>query len=109
MLFRSSSDGDRLCSDEAAPSGNTGGGLGNWHDMNYCCGPAIAGKNCNGSAFRTVSEAQAGWSPCYGGVGFFGSDTYAPATNTCNDGGCNNANWSAPANIDYDYALFLGE
>jgi hypothetical protein len=57
-----SPDGDRIASVEAIPSDNNGGGLGNWHDMNYCCsGKSYAGKTCNGSAFRTTSEAQAGW------------------------------------------------
>ncbi|MBI4705675.1 MAG: hypothetical protein HY744_31675, partial [Deltaproteobacteria bacterium] len=105
-----SPDGDRISSNEATPSGNNGGGLGNWHDMHYCCPPGKSygsGKVCNGSAFRTTSEAQAGWSSCSGQQGFFGTDTFGPATNTCNDGGCDNANWSQPNGVAYDYALWL--
>ncbi len=107
-----SPDGDRIGSDEATPSDNNGGGLGNWHDMNYCCaGQNYAGKACNGSAFRTTSEAQANWSACYGSnpAGYFGSDTFAPGTNACNDSNCGNANYAAPSGQDYDYAIFLSE
>ena len=33
----SSPDGDRIGSHEGTPNNNDGGGLGNWHDMHYCC------------------------------------------------------------------------
>ncbi len=103
-----SPDGDRIGSHEATPANNKGGGLGNWHDMNYCCnGDYGSGKTCNGSAFRTASEAQSGWASCYGGNGHFGSDTFASSTNTCSNGGCGNANWSQTNGLEYDYALFL--
>jgi len=104
-----SPDGDRIGSHEATPGDNVGGGLGNWHDMNYCCTGQTygSGKTCNGSAFRTTSEAQAGWSPCYMGAGYFGSDSFAPATNSCTESPCRNANYSAPSGMDYDYAIYL--
>jgi len=103
-----SPDGDRIGSHEATPANNKGGGLGNWHDMNYCCnGDYGSGKTCNGSAFRTASEAQSGWAACYGGNGHFGTDTFAASTNTCSNAGCGDANWSQPNGQDYDYALFL--
>ena len=91
-----SSDGDRIGSHQGTPSGNNGGGLGNWHDMRYCCaGKSYAGKNCNGSAFRTTSEAQAGWA--YNTQhGTFGSDSFGKMTGTQNDSGCGNANWAKP-------------
>jgi len=105
-----SSDGDRIASDESVPSSNTGGGLGNWHDMAYCCVGNLAGKTCNGGAFRTVSEAQAGWGSCYGGqAGHFGADTYAPSNNGCNDSSCSTARYASPSGYNYDYALYLGE
>ncbi len=103
-----SPDGDRIGSHEATPQDNVGGGLGNWHDMNFCCnGNYGNGKTCNGQAFRTTSEAQAGWAPCYGGVGFLGSDTFALATNTCNNNVCAQANWSSSSNQQYDYSIYL--
>jgi hypothetical protein len=103
-----SPDGDRIGSHEATPANNLGGGLGNWHDMNYCCnGDYGSGKTCNGSAFRTASEAQSGWAACYGGNGHFGTDTFAASTNTCSNAGCGGANWSQPNGQDYDYAIFL--
>jgi hypothetical protein len=106
-----SPDGDRIASHESAPSDNVGGGLGNWHDMGYCCGgKSYAGQGCNGIAFRTTSEAQTGWAACYGGnpAGFFGSDTFGPATNSCTDStGCQFSNWSQQAGVNFDYAVFL--
>ena len=103
-----SPDGDRIGSIQASPSDNVGGGLGNWHDMNYCCnGNYGNGKVCNGSAIRTASEAQSGWAQCYGGNGHFGTDTFAPAPNTCNDNNCTMANWSATNGLTYDYSLML--
>jgi hypothetical protein len=103
-----SPDGDRIGSVQATPSDNVGGGLGNWHDMNYCCnGNHGSGKVCVGQAFRTASEAQAGWAPCYGGKGHFGTDTFAPATNTCNNNVCGQANWSQTNGFTYDYSLML--
>lgn len=103
-----SPDGDRIGSGESSPSDNVGGGLGNWHDMNYCCtGSSYAGHTCNNSAFRTTSEAQAGWSSCYGGSGYFGSDTFGTAGNTCNDTTCSKANWASASGFAYDYAIFL--
>ena len=101
-----SPDGDRLGSHEAVPSDNNGGGLGNWHDMAYCCNaPGYAGKTCNGSAFRTVSEATAGWAHQ---LGTFGTDSFAPMTGTQTDAGCGNANWAKASSINYDYAIFVG-
>lgn len=102
-----SPDGDRLGSQEATPSDNVGGGLGNWHDMNYCCGGPYAGHACNGSAFRTTSEAQAGWSGCSQQDGFFGTDTYGPGANTCNDGNCGGANWAQASGVPHDFAVFV--
>ena len=102
-----SPDGDRIGSIQASPSDNVGGGLGNWHDMNYCCNGNYAGKMCNGSAFRTASEAQSGWAPCYGGNGHFGTDTFAPAPNTCTNANCAVASWSQTNGLTYDYSLML--
>ncbi|HRI11005.1 MAG TPA: fibrinogen-like YCDxxxxGGGW domain-containing protein, partial [Nannocystaceae bacterium] len=103
-----SPDGDRIGSHEAIPSDNVGGGLGNWHDMNYCCNANYgSGKSCNGSAIRTASEAQAGWAPCYGGQGHFGTDTLVPSTNTCSNTTCAQANWSLKNGVDYDYAIMI--
>jgi hypothetical protein len=104
-----SPDGDRIGSVEATPADNVGGGLGNWHDMNYCCNANYgSGKTCNGQAIRTASEAQAGWAPCYnGGSGHFGSDTFAPASGTCSNAVCGQANWSALNGLAYDYSLYL--
>lgn len=108
----SSPDGDRLGSVESSPNAdNTGGGLGNWHDMNFCCAGESygSGKVCNGNAMRTVSEAQAGWCPSYGGAnnfGHFGSDTFRASTCSMTNSGCN-AHWSQPSGVDYDYAIYL--
>ncbi|MCB9700542.1 MAG: DUF4215 domain-containing protein [Myxococcales bacterium] len=103
-----SPDGDRIGSHEAIPSDNNGGGLGNWHDMNYCCGQNYgSGKTCNGQAIRTSSEAQSGWAPCYGGTGHFGTDTATFSAGSCNNNGCGNSNWSAPNGKAYDYAIML--
>ena len=103
-----SPDGDRIGSIQATPSDNVGGGLGNWHDMNYCCnGDHGSGKICTGGAFRTASEAQSGWAPCYGGNGHFGTDTFAPAANTCTNANCVVASWSATNGLTYDYSLML--
>ena len=102
-----SPDGDRIGSDEGTPSDNNGGGLGNWHDMHYCCsGQSYGGVSCNGSAFRTTSEAQAGWGYT-SQAGTFGSDSYATMTNTQNDSGCSNSNWAQSNGVNYDYALFF--
>ena len=102
-----SPDGDRIGSDEGTPSDNNGGGLGNWHDIHYCCsGQSYAGMSCNGEAFRTTSEAQAGWA--YSGQGgTFGSDSYGSITATQSNSGCSNANWAKSSGFDYDYALFF--
>jgi cysteine-rich repeat protein len=104
-----SPDGDRIGSLQSTPSDNVGGGLGNWHDMNYCCnGDFGSGKVCTGQAFRTASEAQAGWAPCYNaGKGHFGTDTFAPAPNTCNNNNCAAASWSQSNGFTYDYSLML--
>ena len=104
------SDGDRIASDESTPSGDNGGGLGNWHDMRYCCGgQTYAGHSCNGAAFRTTSEAQAGWSYSTQG-GTFGSDSFGTMTGTETDStGCSNANWAEANGFDYDYAVFFGQ
>jgi hypothetical protein len=100
-----SPDGDRIGSHEGAPSDNNGGGLGNWHDMNYCCSGSFgSGKVCNGSAIRTASEAQSEW--C-GGHGYYGTDTYLPSTCANNNNNCTHANWAAASGIPYDYAVFL--
>jgi hypothetical protein len=110
-----SPDGDRIGSNEGTPSDNDGGGLGNWHDMNFCCVAATAGGHtCNGSAFRTAAEAQIDWGVpgCgYGaaGGGVLGTDSFAPASATCSDATCTNANWSALSGLDYDYALYLAD
>ncbi len=102
-----SPDGDRIGSHESDPSNNNGGGLGNWHDMNYCCsGQTYAGHECNGSAFRTASEAQAGWT--YNGQhGTFGTDSAGAMTGTQNNTNCGNANWAIANGINYDYAIFF--
>ena len=104
-----SPDGDRIGSVQSSPADNVGGGLGNWHDMNYCCnGDFGSGKVCTGQAFRTASEAQAGWAPCYGGgKGHFGTDTFAAAANTCNNNNCTVASWSQSNGFTYDYSLML--
>jgi cysteine-rich repeat protein len=103
-----SPDGDRIGSIQASPSDNVGGGLGNWHDMNYCCnGDYGSGKVCTGGAFRTASEAQSGWAQCYGGNGHFGTDTFAPSLNTCTNANCAVASWSATNGFTYDYSLML--
>ena len=103
-----SPDGDRIGSIQASPSDNVGGGLGNWHDMNYCCnGNYGSGKVCTGGAFRTASEAQSGWAPCYGGNGHFGTDTFAPSQNTCTNANCAVASWSQTNGLTYDYSLML--
>ena len=100
-----SPDGDRIGSHEGTPSDNNGGGLGNWHDMRYCCGgKSYAGKTCNGSAYRTTSEAQAGWA---GQNGTFGTDSAGAMTGTNNDTNCGNANWAKGNGINYDYAVYL--
>ena len=99
-----SSDGDRIGSEQSSPSDNNGGGLGNWHDMSYCCsGQSYGGKSCNGSAFRTTTEAQATWNHA------FGTDSYGAMTGTGNDSNCQNANWSVPSGYNYDYAIFFGQ
>ena len=100
-------DGDRLGSDEAIPSDNTGGGLGNWHDMNYCCNGNLANHGCNGQNIRTASEAQAGWSTCSGQAGFFGSDSYQPPSNSCGNTSCTNANWSSANGVTLDFAVWV--
>jgi len=103
-----SPDGDRIGSMQSTPADNVGGGLGNWHDMNYCCnGNYGSGKVCTGQAFRTASEAQSGWAPCYGGNGHFGTDTFAPAANTCSNANCAVASWSQTNGLTYDYSLML--
>lgn len=105
-----SPDGDRLGSHEATPSNNVGGGLGNWHDIHYCCtGQTYAGMSCAGGAFRTTSEAQGGWGTCYTGTtpGFFGTDTFGPSTNACSNVTCGNAAWSSSNGIEYDFAVYL--
>jgi hypothetical protein len=106
-----SPDGDRIASHESAPTNNRGGGLGNWHDMSYCCSGTLAGKTCNGGSIRTASEAQAGWCSSYYAPnnGHFGSDSYFPATCVMDDGDCGSAAWSEANGFDYDYALFLRE
>ena len=104
-----SPDGNRISSPQSTPANNLGGGLGNWADMNYCCGANDygSGKVCNGQAFRTASEAQSGWAPCYGGTGHYGTDSKAPTTNTCSNAGCSQANWSENNGFDYDYSIYL--
>lgn len=103
-----SPDGDRIGSHEGTPKDNDGGGLGNWHDMAYCCtGQSYAGKNCNGSAFRTTSEAQAGWAYT-SQHGTFGTDSFGKITATQNDSGCGNANWAKGSGVDYDFAIYIG-
>jgi hypothetical protein len=105
-----SPDGDRIGSNEATPSDNVGGGLGNWHDMRYCCaGQTYAGKTCAGGAFRTSSEAQGSWGLCYTPTnpGYFGSDSFGPGANTCSDATCGFSGWSSSNGIEYDYAIWV--
>ena len=102
-----SPDGDRIGSNEGTPSDNVGGGLGNWHDMHYCCSGPLGGVNCNGSTIRTCSGAQSGWAGCYGGTGMFGNDACQAPSQTCGDTSCGTSNWSGKNNVSYDYALFL--
>lgn len=102
-----SPDGDRISSLEATgPADNFGGGLGNWHDQNYCCSGSIGGHSCNGSTIRTASEAQAGWSYT-SQWGTFGTDSYLPMSGTERDSSCGNANWARSNGYAYDYALYL--
>ena len=103
-------DGARLGSNESMPSDNVGGGLGNWGDMGACCsGQTYAGVACNGAAFRTCSEAQAGWASNYysGNYGTFGSDSCAPMSNVHSDAVCSNAAWASANGYPYDYAVFV--
>ena len=108
-----SPDGDRISSHEATPANNTGGGLGNWHDMRYCCPNGFtgygSGKVCINQAFRTTSEAQAGWTQgCgYNQGGHYGTDTKGPSSGICSNAGCSQANWSQNSGYDYDYAIFI--
>ena len=104
-----SPDGDRIGSNEGTPGDNDGGGLGNWHDMNHCCSGQSygSGKVCNGAAFRTTSEAQAGWSYA-NQYGTFGTDSFGGITATENDTNCGKANWAKSSGVNYDYAIFLG-
>lgn len=105
-----SPDGDRIGSNEGTPSDNNGGGLGNWHDMNFCCAGSFgSGKGCNGQNFRTTSEAQAGWlAQCgYGQSGTFGTDSYAPVGNLCANNNCSTASWAASSGFNYDYSIYL--
>ena len=72
-----------------------------------CSGKKYGVKTCNGSAFRTTSEAQAGWT--YSGQhGTFGTDSFGAMTGTQNDSGCQNANWAKKGNVNYDYSIYLG-
>ena len=100
-------DGNRIGSHQATWQNDRGGGLGNWADIHYCCGGPYAGMSCYGYAFRTTSEAQAGWCPSHSGPGYFGSDTFAVATCTMINVNCPTAEWSGPSGVDYDYAIFL--
>lgn len=76
--------------------------------MNYCCaGNHGSGKACNGQAFRTAAEAQAGWANCYGGVGHIGSDTFVPVNNSCSNANCTQASWGQASGQSFDYALYL--
>lgn len=119
-LEGSASDGDRIGSHEATPDQNEGGGLGNWHDMGYCCSSetsSVLGHICNDESIRTASEAQAGWAAWYQEPetgGYFGTDAYVPpgepgaqGSNTCST--TNTANWAEENGIEYDYALYLRE
>ncbi len=105
-----SPDGNRIGSNEAAPSNNNGGGLGNWADMNYCCSGSVAGHACNGQTVRTTSEAQGGWFDTYGGshnTGTFGTDSQYNMNPTAENTSCSQANWAASNGIAYDYAIYL--
>ena len=104
----SSPDGDRISSNEATgyAGDNTGGGLGNWHDMNYCCGSSLAGHSCNGHSIRTASEAQAGWSYDTQ-FGTFGTDSLLPMNGAKNNNDCSNANWAIQNGRNLDYALYV--
>ena len=102
-----SPDGDRIGSHQAVPKDNSGGGLGNWHDMGLCCSGTYGPKRCNGAYFRTCSEAQADWGGYsgYGSAGTFGTDSCAKMTNGTS--GCANAVWAKANQYAYDYAIFL--
>ncbi len=106
-----SPDGHRIGSNQAAPSNNNGGGIGNWSDMGYCCGvSSLAGRTCNGQTVRTASEAQGGWYSGYSGdhnTGAFGTDTLFPFNPTAGNTSCSQANWSQTNGINYDYAIYV--
>ena len=93
---RANSDWDRICEEGCGGADNYGGGVGNWHDQTSL------------TAYRTTSEFQAGWGTCYNTdkLGYYGTDSYAPATNVCN-GTANQATWSSQNGYNYDFALFL--
>jgi hypothetical protein len=106
-----SPDGHRIGSNQAAPTNNNGGGLGNWADMNYCCAiSSLAGHSCNGQTVRTASEAQGGWFATYGGsnnTGTFGTDSLFPFNPTATNTSCTQANWAQTNGINYDYAIYV--
>ncbi|MFT6820222.1 MAG: UDP-3-O-[3-hydroxymyristoyl] glucosamine N-acyltransferase [Myxococcota bacterium] len=112
---RGSPDGHRIGSNQAAPGNNNGGGIGNWSDMNFCCGvSSLAGHGCNGSTIRTASEAQGGWYMGYYGAsgashntGTFGTDTFMPFNPTSANTSCSQANWAQTNGISYDYAIYV--
>src|SRR5262249_7163188 len=95
------------------PSDNNGGGLGNWHDMSYCCSATAGSYFCNGAGtFRTTAEAQIDWGACVNGAavgGVLGTDTFGPASGTCSDSSCTNANWSTLSGLAYDYSIYLAD
>ncbi|EDQ89550.1 uncharacterized protein MONBRDRAFT_25303 [Monosiga brevicollis MX1] len=108
-------DLDRISSDSASAgfTDNMGGGLGNWHDMPYGMptngATSVVGINfLPNSAFRTVSEAQAGWCDYDGdNSGMYGTDSFAPATCAQSDSDPTKAAWSYSNGIEYDYSVFV--
>ena len=104
MNLGGSPDGDRIGSHEATPNDNTGGGLGNWHDMGSCCDEGgLAGHDCNGFSLRTTSEAQGAWDAV------FGTDSEGTVTGIEREEECNDANWASSSGLNYDYAIFFGQ
>ena len=50
-----SPDGDRIGSPSSVYGDNSGGGLGNWHDMGSCCNDDGYGNvSCDGDSFQTT-------------------------------------------------------
>lgn len=92
----------------SGPGDNVGGGLGVWHDANFCfsipAGGSAFGFACNSQAYRTCSEAQGGW--C-GAGGTFGTDSCVPMTCSNSNSG-NTANWAQTNGLNYDFMILVG-